>query len=75
MAVVKFDEGTGFKRHRHAHSHELRVLEGSIWVRTGGVTRTLTAGESVIHYRGTPLEASAVGGPALVEVDHSLKED
>jgi quercetin dioxygenase-like cupin family protein len=75
MLRRSFPEGHGWPEHTHTYSHPIYVIEGEFLVRTGGVTRLLKAGDSLMHYKGTTLTGVATNGPAVVEADHSKQFD
>ena len=75
MLKRNFPEGQGWPEHTHGYSHPIYVDEGEFLVRTGGVTRLLKAGDTIMHYKGTTLTAVAVNGPVVVRADHSRTFD
>ncbi len=71
MATLEWVKAQGFSAHAHAYDHSIEVVAGVVKVQTGGFTRTLKPGDSIIHKAGVNLKAWAASDRATIRVDHA----
>ncbi len=55
-AIVRFPAGYDVAEHVHSSDETIIVLRGKLWIRAGGLERTLKAGEFAVLPAGAPHE-------------------
>ena len=75
MVQFRLDEGSHLQRHKHPEEQTGYLIAGSLRLRVGNETYTLSPGDSWNIPSGTPHSADALADSVAVEVFAPVRED